>query len=81
MTSYELDDQGLISSRGRNISFRHCIQTRSGANPASYSVGIRVFYTPGVKQLECKANHLPLFSAEWNYTSAIICPFAVALSW
>jgi len=50
----------------------HCVQTGSGAHPASYPVGTGVSF-PGVKQPGCEADHSPPSSAEvqieWSNTS------------
>jgi hypothetical protein len=67
---YGLDDWG---SRVRfpegdgNFSLHHCVQSSSGAHPASYPMGTRGSFP------ERKADHSPPSSAEfknaWNYTS------------
>jgi hypothetical protein len=36
---YRLDDRGSISSRGKSVSCRLCVQTTSDAHPASYPMG------------------------------------------
>jgi hypothetical protein len=35
---YGLDGRGFVSQQGQNI-FLHCVQTASGAHPASYTAG------------------------------------------
>jgi hypothetical protein len=70
-----LDDRGSIPG-GRNdgiFSLRHrCVQTGSGALPASYPMGSEAFI-PGLKRPGCEADHSPSSSAEinnaWSYTS------------
>jgi hypothetical protein len=45
---YRLDDQSLIPGRGKDIfSLCHCIQTNSGAHPASYPMGTRGSFPQG----------------------------------
>jgi hypothetical protein len=36
---YGLDDRGLIPDRSSDYFLRHCLQTGSGAQPASYRMG------------------------------------------
>jgi len=45
---YELDGQGSISDRGNDgdISLRLCVQTGSGAHPASYLMGVGILFPP-----------------------------------
>jgi hypothetical protein len=38
---YGLEDRGSISGRGKNFSLLHCVQTDTGAHPASYLLGTR----------------------------------------
>jgi hypothetical protein len=38
-TAYELDGRGLIPGSGKDFSLFHSVQTGSGAQPASYSMG------------------------------------------
>jgi len=47
VTDYGLDDRGLISRRGSEVSLRHHDQASSGIQPASYST--RDHFT-GIKQ-------------------------------
>jgi hypothetical protein len=75
--------QGLIPGRGKRYFLLHCMQTDSGAHPASYPMGTRVSF-PGVKQPGHKADHSPPFGAEvtniWIYTSTP--PFSyVFMTW
>jgi hypothetical protein len=55
-----------------NFSPHHCVQTGSGAHPASYPVG-KGTLSLGIKRPGRKANHSPRSSAKvknaWSYTS------------
>jgi hypothetical protein len=55
-----------------NFSLHHCVQTCSGAHPASYPMGTRGSF-PVVKRPGREADYLPPYSAEvkklWSYTS------------
>jgi hypothetical protein len=42
-TGYELDGRGSISGRDKIFSVLHSVQTGSGAQPASYAIGIGGF--------------------------------------
>jgi hypothetical protein len=47
-SGYGLGDQGLILDRGQGFfSLCHCMQTSSGAHPASYTVGTRGSFPGG----------------------------------
>jgi hypothetical protein len=48
---YGLDDGGFDSRQGLSFFLHHCIQTSSGAHPASYPMGTRGFF-PGGKAAE-----------------------------
>jgi hypothetical protein len=58
-----------------SFSLHHCVQTRSGAHPASYTIGTRGYFPGGggVKRPGGEADHSSPFSAEvknvWSYTS------------
>jgi hypothetical protein len=64
-----------------NFSFRHRIQTDSGAHPASYPVGTGCSF-PEVKRPGCEVDHSPPSSAEvkngWRCTST---PPHVCVAW
>jgi hypothetical protein len=59
------------SGPGRVKNFLHCVQTGSGAHPASYPMGTGGSF-PGVKRQGREADHSPPTSAEvkkmWIYT-------------
>jgi hypothetical protein len=55
-------DQGSIPDRGRGFSSSPCVQTGSGAHPASYPMG-----TGGKARLGRDADHSPPSSAEFKY--------------
>jgi hypothetical protein len=50
VSDYELDDRGSIPDRGRGFSL--CVQTGSGAHPASYPMGTGVPFPRGKAQPE-----------------------------
>jgi hypothetical protein len=64
---------GSIPVRGWEFFPHHCVQTASGAHPASYPMGTRDLYL-GVKRPGREADHSPSSIAEvknaWSYTSA-----------
>jgi hypothetical protein len=60
-TGYGLNDRGFRFPAGAgNFSLLHCLQTGSGAHPASYPMGTRA----GVKMPGREADHSPPYSAE-----------------
>jgi hypothetical protein len=71
---YGLDDWGSVPGRENygNFSLCHCIQTGSGAHPASYPMGTGALFT-GIKRPGLGAEHLPPSSADvknaWSCTS------------
>jgi hypothetical protein len=54
---------GLSPGRGWEFSLHHCVQTGSGAHPASYPA-VPEALSLGVKQPGCEADHSPPSSAE-----------------
>jgi hypothetical protein len=76
-TGYKLDDQGLISIRGK--VFLSYITSRLGLGPAQPPVQwILEAVFLGVKQLGCKADHSPPRSAEVKNDGAV-CPLPIYL--
>jgi hypothetical protein len=70
-----------FSAGAGNFSLHHCLQTDSGAHPASYPMGTRGFFL-GVKRSGREADHSPPSSAEvknaWSYTSF---PHCIFMAW
>jgi hypothetical protein len=68
---YGLDNRWSEGGTG-NFSLHQCVQIGTGAHPASYPMGIRVFSLV-VKWPEREADHSPPSSAEvrnaWSYNS------------
>jgi hypothetical protein len=62
VSDYGLDDRGSIPERGRGFSSSPCVQTGSGAHPASYSMG-----TGGKARPGRDADHSPPSSAKVKY--------------
>jgi hypothetical protein len=61
---YGLDSQGSkVLLPAGNFSLHHCIQTGSGAHPASYPM-VSGALSLGVKRLGCEADHSPPPSAK-----------------
>jgi hypothetical protein len=69
VSDYGLDDQAIgvrFPSGAKDFSCSHCVQTGSGAHPASCPMGSRVL-SPGVKARPGgDADHSPPSSAEVN---------------
>jgi hypothetical protein len=64
VSDYGLDDRGSIPDRGRGFFSSPCVQTSSGAHPASYSMGTGGSF-PGSKARPGRdADHSPPSSAE-----------------
>jgi hypothetical protein len=67
-----------VPAEAGNFPLHHCIQTGSGAHPASYPMGTRGSFAE-VKQLEHEADHTSPASADikiaWGYTSTPPIPF------
>jgi hypothetical protein len=66
VSDYGLDDRGSISDRGRIFSSSLCVQTGSGAHPASYPMGTGGPFPGGKARPNrgVKADHSPPSSAE-----------------
>jgi hypothetical protein len=60
---YALNDGGSIHGKGRGFSLRHCVQTGSGAHPASSPMGTGHFFH-GVKRPGREADNSPPFGAQ-----------------
>jgi hypothetical protein len=69
---YEPEDRASIPSRDREFCVRHCIQSGSGAHPASCLVGTGGFF-PGLKRPGREDDHSPPSSVE--VTSVWRCTF------
>jgi hypothetical protein len=79
VTGYRLDDRiaGVrCTAEAGNFSFLHPVQTGSGANPASYTMGTAGCF-PGVKQPGCEADDI---KNAWPYGSTPIRLHGVVLS-
>jgi hypothetical protein len=74
LSDYGLDDRaiGVLSPAGaKDFSSSLCVQTGSGANPASCTVGTGGPF-PGAKSRPgCEADHSPPSSVEIEYEGAI----------
>jgi hypothetical protein len=75
-TCYGLDNRGVkvgVPVEGQEFSLLHIVQTGFRTHPASYPMGTRVSFSPGVKRPEREGEHSPPTSAEikktWVYTS------------
>jgi hypothetical protein len=64
VSDYGLEGRGSISDRGRGFSSNLCVQTGSGAHPASYTVGTAGFFPGGKSRPGRDADHSPPSSAE-----------------
>jgi hypothetical protein len=65
VSNYGLDDQGSIPDReAEDFSFSLCVQTGSGAHPASCPVGTGGAFPGGKSQPGRDSDHSPLSSAE-----------------
>jgi hypothetical protein len=67
MSDYGLDDRGSIPDRGRGFSSSLCVQTGSGAHPASYLMGTGGPFPWGEARPGRDADHSPPSSAEVKY--------------
>jgi hypothetical protein len=67
VSDYGLDDRISIPDRGRDFSSNPCVQTGSGANPASYPVGTGGPFPGGKARPGRDADHSPPSSAESQY--------------
>jgi hypothetical protein len=64
VSDYGLDDRGLIPDRGRGFSSSPCVQTGSGAHPASYPMGTGGPFPGGKARRGRDADHSSPSSAE-----------------
>jgi hypothetical protein len=64
VSDYGLVDRGSIPDSGRGFFFYPCVQTGSGAHPASYSMGTGGPFPGGKARSGSDADHSPLSSAE-----------------
>jgi hypothetical protein len=62
-----MDDRGSIPTEAEDVSSSLCVQTASGAHPASCTVGTGGPFPGGKAQSERDADHSPLSSAEVKY--------------
>jgi hypothetical protein len=68
VSDYGLDDRGSIPGRGRGFfSSSLCVQTSSGAHPASYPMGTGGPFPGGKARPGRDADHSPPSSAEVKY--------------
>jgi hypothetical protein len=67
VSDYGLDDRGSIPTEAEDFSSSPCVQTGSGAHPASYQMGTGGSF-PGSKARPGRdADHSPPSSAEVKY--------------
>jgi hypothetical protein len=67
LSDYGLDDRGSIPDRGRGFfSSSPCVQTGSGAHPASYPMGTGGPFLGGKARPRRDVDHSPPSSAEVN---------------
>jgi hypothetical protein len=64
VSDYGLDGRGSIPDRGRYFSSNLCVQTGSGAHPASCTVGTGGSFPGGKARPGRDAGHSPPSSAE-----------------
>jgi hypothetical protein len=64
VSEHGLDNHGLIPNSGREFSSSLCIQTSSGAHPASCTMGTRGPFPRCKARLKCEADHSYPSSAE-----------------
>jgi hypothetical protein len=66
VSDYGLDDRAMEvrSPTGADFSSSPCVQTGSGAHPASYPMGTGGSFPGGKARPGCDADHLPPSSAE-----------------
>jgi hypothetical protein len=63
-SDYGLSDQGSIPGRGKEFSSNLCVQTGSGAHPASCTVGTGASFPQGKVRPGRDADHSPPSNAE-----------------
>jgi hypothetical protein len=64
VSDYRLDSRGSIPTEAEDFSSSLCVQTGSGAHPASCTVGTRGPFPAGKSQPGHDADHSPPSSAE-----------------
>jgi hypothetical protein len=64
VSDYELDDRGSIPAGAKDFSSSLCVQTGSGAHPASCTMGTWGPFPGGKARPGRDADHSPLSSAE-----------------
>jgi hypothetical protein len=64
MSDYGPDGRGSIPERAEDFSSTLCVQTGSGAHPASYTVGAEGSFPGGKARPGRDADHSPPSSAE-----------------
>jgi hypothetical protein len=75
VTSYGLNDQGLISAGAEDLSSSFCVQTSYGAHPASYT-RVQGFLSPAIKRgrnvtlATSPASIVPMSRMSRSYTSS-----------
>jgi hypothetical protein len=67
VSDYELDDRGSIPTWVEDFSSSPCVQTGSGAHPASYPMGIGGTFPRGRVRPWRDADHSSKSSAEVKY--------------
>jgi hypothetical protein len=67
VSGYGLDDRGSIPGRGKMIFPLACVQTGSGAHPASCTIGTGGPFPGGKARPGRDADHSPPSSAEVKY--------------
>jgi hypothetical protein len=64
VSDYGLDDRGSIPGGGKDLSYSLCVQTGSGAHPASCTMDTGGPFSGGKARLGRDADHSPPSSAE-----------------
>jgi hypothetical protein len=67
VSDYGLDERGSIPDKAEDFSSRLCVQTGSGAHPASYPMGTGVPLPGGKARPGRDADHSTPSSAEVKY--------------
>jgi hypothetical protein len=67
VSDYGLDDRGSIPDRAEAFSFIPCVQTGSGAHPASYPVGTGGPFPGGKARPGRDADHSPPSRDDFKY--------------
>jgi hypothetical protein len=79
VSDYGLDDRAIEirSSTGADFSSSPCVQTGSGAHPASYPMGTGGSFSGGKGRPERDADHSPPFSAEVKNELYLLSPMCL----